>query len=267
LWTLLRPRVPAPAAGLAILAVVGSAAVVKQLSTNLADVPLAFFVALGVVALARYADGGDGWTLAPAALFLGAATLTKPEGLLFAAAALVAAGAVMRTRAILWTAIAVAAIYAPWRIFLSAHGLRNPEYSLADVLHPTYLADRADRISPALSALWHQLWRGHWGFLFPLVVLALAAAVVGRRTRVATFAASWLLLSFGGLVLIYWISVVPIHLTLTWTAERVVCSLLVGGAALAPLLAADSVREALEGGKRRLLLARRREETGLPAER
>src|SRR5207244_2182719 len=91
LWTLLRERVPAALAGLGVLAIVSATAFVKQLSTNYADVPLALFVALGAVCLARWLAEGDATLLPAAAIFLGAATLTKPEGLLFAIAAVVAA--------------------------------------------------------------------------------------------------------------------------------------------------------------------------------
>ena len=53
LWTLLRERVPEALAGATILAVVAADSTLRQLAANLADIPLAFLVALGVVALAR----------------------------------------------------------------------------------------------------------------------------------------------------------------------------------------------------------------------
>ena len=99
LWTLLRERVPAALAGAAILAIVAADSTLRQLAGNLADIPLAFFVALGVVALARMLLDADAALLPFAAVMLGAATLTKPEGLLFAAAALVPFVAIARTRA------------------------------------------------------------------------------------------------------------------------------------------------------------------------
>ncbi len=55
LWTLLRERVPAALAGATILAIAAADSTLRQLASNLADIPLAFFVALGVVALARRA--------------------------------------------------------------------------------------------------------------------------------------------------------------------------------------------------------------------
>src|SRR5207248_5600741 len=147
LWALFRERVSTLPAGLCVLAIVSATAFVKQLSTNYADVPLAIFVALGAVCLARWLAEGDATLARAAALFLGAATLTKPEGLLFAAAALVAAlvaGGSARLRGTILTGIAVAAILLPWRVFVAVHHLKNPEYSLGDALSPSYMSHHSD---------------------------------------------------------------------------------------------------------------------------
>ena len=155
---------------------------------------------------------------------------------------------IVRTRASLLTALAVAAILLPWRIFVAAHGLKNPEYSFGDAVNPAYLADRSDRLRPALAGVWHQVWSSGWAWLVPFALVAFAAALLARRWRLAGFAAAWALLSFGGIVLVFWISVVPIELTLKWAAYRTVASLVIGAAALAPLLAGEawSVRQARE---------------------
>jgi hypothetical protein len=239
LWTLLRDRVPPALAGGTILAIAAADSTLRQLAGNLADIPLAFFVALGVVALARALD--DDPTLLPVgATLLGAATLTKPEGLLFAAAALVPFVLIARTRPALLTALAVAAILLPWRIFVAAHHLKNPEYSLGDALSPSYLSDRSERVRPAVEGVWHQVWSSGWGLLVPVAIAGLVAALLARRYRLAGFAGAWAVLSFGGIVLVFWISVIPIELTLKWAAYRTVASLVIGAAALAPLLAADA---------------------------
>ena len=49
--------------------------------------------------------------------------------------------------------------------------------------------------------------------------------------------------SFAGIVVVFWISVVPIELTLKWAAYRTVASLVIGSAALAPLLAGVALRD------------------------
>jgi len=263
LWTLLRERVPAALAGASILAIVVADSTLRQLAGNLADIPLAFFVALGVVALARVLLDESTGLLPVAALMLGAATLTKPEGLLFAAAALVPFVAIARTKASLLTALAVALILLPWRIFTAVHGLKNPEYSLGDAINPGYLADHSSRAGPAFWGVWHQVWSSGWGWLVPLALIAFGGVLLARRWRVAGFAAAWALLSYAGIVLVFWISVVPVELTLRWAAYRTVASLVIGAAALAPLLAAEawSVRQAGEGGVSGLLLPARRQET------
>jgi hypothetical protein len=249
LWSLLGDRVPIGIFGAGLLALLSATPVLAQLSTNLADVPLAFFCALGVVCLGRFVLAGEGWTLVAAALFFGAAMLTKSEGLLFAAAAFGAAAAVIagsrewrRLAHVAFSAAAAVAILVPWRIYLAAHDLRNAEYRLSDALDPGYLADRSERVGPAVSRLWDELWEPGWGFVPVLALVAVAAAALAGRYRLAAFALLWLLLAFGGLVLVYWISVVPVELTLTWTAPRVVVSLVVSAAALAPLLVAEAWR-------------------------
>jgi hypothetical protein len=240
LWTLLRERAPAALAGATILAIVAAESTLHQLAANLADIPLAFFVALAVVALARTVIDRESRLLPVAVIMLGAAALTKPEGLLFAGAAMIPFVLIARTRASLVAAACTALIVLPWRIFVAAHGLKNPEYSLGDALHPSYLSDRSDRLHPAFSGVWHQVWASGWAWLVPFALVAFAGALLAQRWRLAGFAAAWALLSFGGMVLVFWISVVPIELTLRWAAYRIVASLVIGGAALAPLLAGEA---------------------------
>jgi hypothetical protein len=249
LWALLADRVAGGLIAIALLALLSASPVLEQLSTNLADVPLAFLCALGVVSLARFILTGERWTLVTAALFLGSAMLTKSEGLLFAVAAFVAAAAVLapwrdwrRLGHLALAALGAAAILLPWRIYLAAHDLRNPEYALSDVFRPSYLADRSARVSPAASRLWDELSSSDWGLLVPLALVAIFCALLAARYRIAAFALLWPALAFLGLVLVYWISVVPIELTLTWTAGRVVVSLVVTSVALAPLLAGEAWR-------------------------
>ena len=263
LWTLLRERVPAAFAGATILAILAADSTLRQLAGNLADIPLAFFVALGVVALARSLQDEGAGLLPFAAVLLGAATLTKPEGLLFAAAALVPFVAIARSKSSLLTALAVALILLPWRVFTAIHGLKNPEYSLGDAVNPGYLSDQSSRARPAFWGVWHQVWSSGWGWLVPLALVALVGVLLARRWRLAGFAAAWALLSYAGVVLVFWISVVPVELTLSWAAYRTVASLVIGAAALAPLLAAEawSVRETREGRVSGLLLPLRGEET------
>jgi uncharacterized membrane protein YhaH (DUF805 family) len=142
--------------------------------------------------------------------------------------------------------LAVLAILVPWRVFIAAHHLANPEYSLGNAANPGYLSDHAGRVGPAASGLADRIASGRFGFLIVLILLGLAAALLSRRYREVAFAGAWLALSFLGLVLIYWISNVPVQLTLVWSGDRTVTSIVVGGAAVAPLLAAPAWRELSE---------------------
>ncbi|MHB8643750.1 MAG: glycosyltransferase family 39 protein [Gaiellaceae bacterium] len=257
LWTLLRERVSPALAGLGVLAIVSATAFVKQLSTNYADVPLALFVALGAVCLARWLAEGDAKLARAAALFLGAATLVKPEGLLFVAAAVVAAllaGGRERVRGTVLIGVAAALVLAPWRLYVALHHLTNPEYSLGNAVDPVYLWDHADRLGPALRSIAGHAFSLDWGLLAPLAVVAIAAALLSGRTRLGAFALLWTLLSFAGVVLVFWISVVPVELTLRWAAYRTVASLVIGAAALAPLLVAETRLSAFAGTHAKYLL-------------
>jgi hypothetical protein len=239
---LLRDRVPAALVGLTVLAILAAEPVLKQLSTNLADVPLAFFVALGLVAAGRWLASGERWALVVAALFLGAATLTKGEGLFFALAALVALVpfAWRRSRELAASAAAVVAIVLPWRLFVALEDLPLVEYRFRNALSPGYLSDHADRVGPALEGLGEEIFSLDWGLLVPFFVAALVTALLVGRHALAGFAALWAALSFAGLVLVYWISIIPIELALVWSGDRTIVTLLVGAAALATLLAGES---------------------------
>ena len=257
---LLAPRVSLLLAGLVTLAIVSAAGTIQQLASGLADVPLAFFVVLGVVALARWLDTDETPVLACAALFLGAAALTKSEGALFALAAAVALLGTLAVwdRARLARAglamAAVVAVLVPWRIFIAAEHLPNPEYSLGNAADAGYLSDQADRVGPAASGLADRIASGRFGFLVVLILLGLFTALASRRYREVAFAGAWLALSFLGLVLVYWISNVPVELTLVWSGDRTVTAIVLGGAALAPLLAAsawDDLSEAASETRRK----------------
>jgi hypothetical protein len=243
---LLRDRVPLGLLGPVALAILAAEPVLKQLSTNLADVPLALFVALGLVGAGRWLTTGERWPLVAGALFLGAATLTKSEGLFFALAAFAALApfALPRWRELALAAGAVVAIVLPWRLFVAAHDLPLVEYSFRDAVSPGYLADHSERVRPAVDGLAEEIFTLDWGLLVPLFVVAVVVAVLAQRRALAGFALLWTALSFAGLVLIYWISIIPIDLALVWSGDRTIVTLVVGAAALTPLLAGDA-RESL----------------------
>ncbi len=248
LWGILRPRVPVEIAALALLALIAAPNVLTRLSSGYADIPLAFFVALGLAALGRWLLEPDSRLLPWVALFLGAAGLTKNEGAMFAATALLSALAVVfvtdraRVRRLLLASLCVFAPLVPWRVFVATHDLHDVAFAPGDTARPGYLVHHADRLWPAARALIEQLTGGGYGLLLPALALAIAAAIVARRAALAVFVAGWLTLSFAGLLFVYWVSPLSLDWYLANSADRVVLTLVIGGAAIAPLLAGDAWR-------------------------
>jgi hypothetical protein len=234
-WTLLRDRVQPLLLASVLLAIVAAPTFFNQLQTNYADLPLAIFVALGVAALAT-------GQFALAALFLGAAALTKNEGELFALAAFVAAAAVMPRRELRrlgLCALAVIVIDLPWRIWVQAHHLPTRDYALSNLLDPAYLWQHRGRVGPSATELWAQVWRlDSFSLVVVLVAAGLGVGLFLLRSREAVFAATWLVLSFAGLLLIYWISRNPLTSHLYNTSDRTIDSLVFGAALLVPVLLA-----------------------------
>ena len=245
LWALLRPRVPVELLGLSILALVAAPGMLDTLAANYADVPLAIFVALGLVALARWLLDSEPRMLGWAVLFLACGTLTKNEGALFAGAGLVAAFLVAsRRKPLLIAAVATFLPLVPWRVFVALHHIHDPALRPRD-LRPGALAQHTDRIGPAASRLLRELVFTQHGLLVPMTLVALFAAITAGRKRIALFALTWLSVSFAGLVVVYWASRLPLDWYLATSAPRIVLSLVIGGAALAPLLAGDAWKQSL----------------------
>ncbi len=244
LWVLLRHVAHPFVTGVALLATLASSQVAYQLTTNYADVPLSFLTALGVVAGGVWLSdpAGRSWLLACFAVFLGAAALTKNEGVLFGAAAalalILATLAMKRNLRNALTAVAAfVAVAAPWQIYTAANGLKTVDYDLADLLNPGLLQERADRILPAARELLQEMTvADSWGASLIVIVLGVAAALLTARRPAGLYAASWLGFAFCGLVATYWISNHRIENDLENSSYRTILTLLVTGLAMTPLL-------------------------------
>jgi hypothetical protein len=186
-----RPLVWAPL--IAFVAIVP--AVTGQLMTLYADVPMGLLLMLGALLVGLWLEERRGSLLALATLFLAAAANTKNEGLTSAVCVLgtafvvsaampAAAGRRADLRALLLAVAAFAVAIAPWRLWLAVHHVGG-DMPVGKGLDPAYLADRTNRISPTLKALYAQLTdQGSWSFVLPLgigVVLACLLARTGRR--------------------------------------------------------------------------------------
>jgi len=243
LATVLRDRVPTPLLCLAIVAIAVAPDVFDQLLTAYADLPLALVFAVGIAGAGRWVVTNERWPLALATLCFGGALLTKNEGTLFVVAAFAALFAVAYRR---WRALAVAAavdllLLLPWKVYVRIHDLHDINYSLGDTFDWGHVSGRLGVGRIAFRELADEMTDPlQWGLLAPLFVLVVVLGVVAGARKLSAFAAVWALLSWLGLSWIYVISHYEYSSYLSSTQDRVVASLVLGAAALTPLLAAEA---------------------------
>jgi hypothetical protein len=243
LFALLRDRVPSLVLWLSLFGLALGPAVFDQLLTAYADVPLALVFGVGVGAAGRWVITNERWALALATFCFAGALLTKNEGSLFVLAVFLGLLAAAHTR---WRALAVAAaidvlLLLPWRIYVHSHGLRDINYSLGDSFDYGHVHGRLGVGPIAFRTLVGQMLDPQqWGLLVPIFVVLLAAALLTGLRALPIFALVWTVLAWLGLSWIYVISHLEYSSYLDSTKERVVASVVIGSAALVPLLAAES---------------------------
>src|SRR5262249_60744453 len=109
--------------------------------------------------------------------------------------------------------------------------------SLPPPLHPLSLAPPGSRAESASRQLIEKTQRSSsWSRLSLVAAAGVTGALLLRNNRVLAFAVGWLLLCFGGLLLVYWASPLPLHPNLFSSADRTIATLLIGGVVLLPLL-------------------------------
>jgi hypothetical protein len=170
-----------------------------SLLTPQADVLVDVLFAVGGLLLVLWLRDRRGWRLAAAALLLAGATLTKREGLLFAATALaVAFAATWASRRSAWPALAlvtgvVVAAAVPWRLWYRSHGVTGegpPDLGLGASFHRAFDSLRLSADVLFDTSLWS---------VVPFVLLiALAAGVAWGDRRLAAVLASLVTLLFLG---------------------------------------------------------------------
>jgi hypothetical protein len=240
-----RDLVPSSLLWASLLAFVLAPSMFDQLLSAYADLPLALFFAGGAAAAARWLVTNERWALSVAALFFAAALLTKNEGSLFVLAAFLglAFAAPHRWRAL--AAVAAVEILAilPWRVFTKIYNLRGADFRLSDSFDFGRVASRIGLGPRAFATLGQQMIDPRqWGFLFVLFLAVVAAAfLLGLRAlplySVVLAAVSWL-----GLTWIYVITHLNYRVYVDSTKERVISSVVLGTAAVMPLLAAEAWR-------------------------
>ncbi len=204
---LLAPRVPGVLLGPFLLLVLVAPRVVGRNLDPQADFLLDYLFALAALLVALWLLEREPWQLVSASLLLGAAMLTKREGLLLAAC-VIAAGLVAswRDRRYAWPRLGVAAacgiaIAVPWRIWFSSRGLEGelPESGFLGLL------DHLDRAWPAFeSVLSTVLDYDLWLVIPILVVAAIVLAFVGGARVLPTFALVLYGLLIAGFTWVLW---------------------------------------------------------------
>jgi hypothetical protein len=251
IWAATRTYVHSVVAAVTLLAVLAAPQFLGQLWTNYVDVPLAAVMAVAVTVSARWLAGGarERWLLPLIVMSLSLAGLLKNEGLLFAIAcciALASAAAVLGwrpLRASLLAGAAFAAVVLPWRVYAAVHDLRTADYQLSNVFDLSYLAEQSHRVRPAASELLSEITdSGRWGPLWIVIVLGIAAGLLGNRRLPALFAGIWVTLAFAGLLLTYWISVLPLENDLSNSSYRTVATIVIAGTAVVPVLLGEAWR-------------------------
>ena len=164
-----------------------------------ADVLVDALFVIGGVLLALWLRDGRGWRLAATAVLFAGAGLTKREGLLFAAAALLVAFlASFERRRIAWprllaVAALVGAAAVPWRLWYRSHGIGGEAPVDAGA------GGSLDRIGDALRLSFDVFFATTRWSVVPIVgLIAVGAALVWGDRRVAAFVGALLALVFLG---------------------------------------------------------------------
>jgi hypothetical protein len=209
-------------------------AVQEQMLTAYADIPMALLLALGVLLLGEWLATRDGRMLILAVVFLAGCANTKNEGLMAAVVALVVAAILLvighrrsDLRAFGIGAAAFVAAILPWRAWISVHEIQG-DISILNGLDPSYLAGRADRLWPSVTALYMQLIdQTSWLYVIPFgTALALVCLLSRRQRAIATFYLTVGVIAFTALIWVYWISPTePLGVFLATSTYRVVAVL------------------------------------------
>jgi hypothetical protein len=201
---------------------------IPQVSTGLADTPMACFLALGTLAVGLWIQEGRTSDLAVGAVMLAGAAATKTEGIFGAFVVVAVAIAVhaigrewggARRAALAGLAVLAVAIL-PWQVWVAAQDI-PPTTPLSDALNPAYLIDHADRIWPSLEALYQVLAGLNFAQFAIPVAIALFIVRMRRFPRVTAFYLAVGLLYFAALVWAYWVTPLDLDFLIGTSVSRI----------------------------------------------
>jgi hypothetical protein len=240
---MLAPRVPALLLWPFLLLVLVAPRIVGRSLDPQGDFLLDYFFALAALLVALWLVEREPWLLATAAVFMGAALLTKREGQLLVACLLVAAlaGSWRRWR-YAWPRLAFAGVLAasaavPWRIWFTSRDLTGELPSAGVLAFFDYPERGWPAFESAISALFdYDLWL----VVPPLVAVAVAVAFLAGGRVLPIYALTLYVLSIGGFTWVLW-SFTELELPLVQEEAvnpivRLSGSLVIASAALVPLL-------------------------------
>ena len=184
LWGRVRLSILLPA----LLVIASAPEFLRQAQGGDADVPLAIYLGLGLLAAVGWIVQRNRFALALFLVFAATAIAIKSEGILelLLDVAIVSILAWRARRALLplWGTLAAAiATSVPWFVWRALHGVSNV-FSLRDALSPSYLREHTALLHGALHVLGSHLTSVHeWSLIVPLtLLLALAGFAHERRT-------------------------------------------------------------------------------------
>jgi hypothetical protein len=240
-WSLVRGLLPDLPLAIGLAGAVLMPAVVDQLLTAYADVPLAFVWASGAVALMRWSQSHERHLLGLATLLFAASLALKQDGTFYVAAIYVAVGGLAiarRQRRRLHELIVSAGVCvvtaAPWQFYARTHGLerRDVRPSLSR------MGENYDRIWPTLEGMLEVVAHARSTLVAVPLALAMAAVCLRRRLQIE-FALPFVVTSIVVLVTIllaYWNGAVSLEHVLIPALGRVMMGLIVLAWVLVPLL-------------------------------
>ena len=226
-----------------LLLLVASPELLRHTQSGMADLPLAIFLALFLLAVAGWLATGSGFHLLLAFAFGATALATKTEGLpqlllLLAVVTGLAIRARPRRVAALWGATAAAlATFVPWLAWRAANGI-DGRVPLSDALDVGYLADRTARIGPAIEALARHLTDPtEWLLVVPLALALSVAAAIRTRNTAWLAPALVVVAGFAFWTWAYWADGDEIRFLLATSSYRVIDAITLTAGLAVPLLA------------------------------
>jgi energy-coupling factor transporter transmembrane protein EcfT len=238
LWVHVRRAILLPAVLLALAA----PELTAHTQSGGADLPLAFFLALGLLAASLWLTGAAPLLFFVFVVCTATALNTKNEATILVVGFLLV-GACFAWAQIGWRYLIVVAGAAlglatliPWLAWTRLHGVSNEALGPSE-LNPLHLWQTRDRLEPALRAVTHQMLEPRrWFLAVPLLVGASLALAVRERRLAWLGPPAMVGVGLALLVWIYWAGSVELTFWLDTSAYRVVDSVMVATAIALPLV-------------------------------